>query len=773
MLSSESQLPIPHTKPPSRSKRQKRSPLKSIGTKLFIAVIGGAIVGLGSTAYLFYQTLEKQTTVKIQQAVDIEVQQIETELKAVTQATIGLGTSVQFFQERGVQDKQVYESLTLKFFKTRPQWGMAAYFFQTNRGILQSQEWYYPYFYLDQKTQGQLGTHLPAPDSNIIYSELFRDDNYPIHDYYKVPVARKAPTWVEPFPWYGNTVTTFTAPIFDLQKRLIGFSGMDVNITTLNREIPATVINNAGFFTLLSEEGKILSYSPDPKKAIDRANYNTVPELKAIWSQIGNKESGFVETDGKYWAFRRLPTTKWLLLASVPVSVVQTPVLKITLAGTLGAALILTGTVLWFVRGLNKKLKPILAECESMSDLNPEIQVQIRQNDEIEGLSISLFEMLRQLATEREQTRQQTEARLAETQERLKISQEREKESEILQIEIGQILDVVATLEEGDFTVKATVSDSITGLVADNLNRFVEEIGYTLSTVFAAAQQVSSSAQLLGELAQDVARNATQQSQGATIALMLTESVDRSAQNNTEQLKDANLKLDRVNKEIEAGKTEMQVLGLAINSLQQGKEQMRQQMITLGEFVNISEQFVEEQGQIASLSQTLAMSANLLAARASEQKDPRQFLSLAREFGTIAAQMKTLAQQTNTGLNTLQKRTDKVRSAVVTVGKEVENMAGLVENFTYGVDRSQQIFNRVDRSTDELIQAEKSIVQSNQEIADAARSSAKAMNDIATLASQTAHLTQTTNQQSEAMKQLSSNLIQSLSLFRFPEKKIS
>jgi methyl-accepting chemotaxis protein PixJ len=771
MLSSESQLPTLDTNSPSQTKEQKRSLFKSIGTKLFLAVIGGAVVGLGGTAYLFYQTLEKQTTIKIQQAVDIETQEIITELQSVAQASRSLAASVEFFLERGVQDKQVYESLTLKFFKTRPQWGMAAYFFQTNRGIIKSQEWYYPYFYLDQKTQGQLGTRLPAPNDTIIYSELFRDDNYPSRDYYKVPVARKAPTWVEPFPWYGNTVTTFTAPIFDLQKRLIGFSGMDVNITTLNREIPTTVINNAGFFTLVSEQGKILSYSPDPKKAIDRSGYDTIPELKAIWSQIGDKKSGLIQYGSKYWAFRRIESTNWLMLAAVPKSVVQMPILGITLAGTLGAGLVLAGTIFWFVRGLNKKLKPILAECESINELNPEIQGQIRQSDEIEGLSISLFEMLRQLATEREQTRQQTEARLVETQERLKISQEREKEGEILQIEIGQILEVVATLEQGDFTVEAEVSDSVTGLVADNLNRFVEEISYTLGTVFAAAQQISSSAQLLGELAQDVAGNANQQSEGAKIALMLTESVDRSAQNNTEKLEDANLKLDRVNKEIAAGKTEMQVLGLAINSLQQGKDQMLQQMTTLGEFVNISEQFVEEQGQIASLSQTLAMSANLLAARASEQKDPRQFLSLAREFGTIAGQIKTLAQQTNTSLNTLQKRTDKVRFAVGTVGKEVDNMAVLVENFTYGVDRSQQIFNRVDRATNELIEAEESIVQSNQEIADAARSSTKAMNDIATLASQTARLTQTTNQQSEAMKQLSANLIQSLSLFRLSEKK--
>jgi twitching motility protein PilJ len=757
----------------STLKKQKRSPIKSIGTKLFAAVIGGAIVGLGGTAYLFYQNLEKQTTEKIQQTVDLETQKIVTELQSVSQASKNLAATIEFFQRKGFQDTQFYESSVLEFYKTRAKFAMAAYFGQTPYGIIKSKEWYFPYFYVDQKSEEQIGSRLSTPNNDTIYSELFKDDNYPSRDYYKIPVAKKAPVWLEPFPWYGITMTTFTWPIFDKNGKMIGFSGSDVNITSISKNIASTVLNNRGYFALISEEGKLLSYTPNPKKALDIASYDTVPELKAIWSQIGKKEAGIIKSNGQYWSFRRIKENNWLMLAAVPESVVQMPILSITLAGTLGAGFILAGTIFWFVRRLNKKLDPILAQCENLGEFDLELQEAIRQNDEIDGLSLSLSELLRQLNDERERVRQEAESRLAEVQERLNLSQQVEKEGEILQTEIGKILDVVATLESGDFRTKAEVGEGVTGLVANSLNLFVEEITNTLSTVSTAAEQVSTSAELLGELAEDVATNAAKQAQGAEIAMNLTESVNNSARDSTEQLEEMGLKLDRVNKAVQKGEAEIKVIGLAISGLQRGKDQMRQQMLALGEFVSIAEQFVEEQKQIASLSQTLAMSANLLAARASEQKDPRQFLSVSREFGTISEQMKTLAQQTNNGLTMLQKRTDTVRLVVSTVSREVESMASLVENFTYGVDLSQQIFDRVRQAAGELIQTEESIVSSNQSIADAARSSAETMKEIATLAARTAHLTQTTNEQSEAMKKLSSNLIQALSLFELPERAVS
>jgi methyl-accepting chemotaxis protein PixJ len=760
MVSSES-------KSTALDRGKKRSPLRSIGAKLFIAVIGGAVVGLGSAAYLFYQNLENQTTIKIQKAVDIEVKAIEIELTAVVQATTDLGGATKFLTEQQIQDDRVYESLVLEFFNKRPQLAMAAYFMQTPRGILKSKEWYSPYFYIDRDIEGQLGTPLPAPNDKVIYSELF---NYPIRDYYQIPFKKKGSAWIEPYLWYGATITTFATPIIDKNNNLIGFSAADVNVTEIAKNISPTVIDNNGYFTLISEEGRLISYSPDPKKAVDRVSYDTIPELKAIWSQIGNKKEGLIEANGKYWIFRRLPSTNWLMLAAVPYSVVQMPILRITLTGTIGAGLVLAGAVFWFVSYLNGRLKPILTECENMADLSPELNQQMRENDEIEGLSISFFELIRQINIKQQQLQKESEERLVEVRERLKLSEAMEKEGEVLEREIGKILDVVGDLERGDLTVKAPVGEGITGLVADNLNRFVEEISYALNSVLAVAIQVSDSALELRDMAQEVTESAAQQAQGAISALQLTESVDKSARYSSEQLEEANEKIDRVNRSIEEGRTDIQVMGLAISSLQQGKDQMKQQMSTLGEFVNMAEQFVEEQKQVASLSQTLAMSANLLAARASEQKDPRQFLSLSREFGTIAEQMKSLSQQTNSGLSVLQKRTEKVREAVGTVGEEVESLAGLVENFTYGVDRAQQIFDRVRRTTNELTQAEESILLSNQTIVEDARSSAKAMQEIALISEKTARLTETTDRQSEEMKQLSANLIQSLSLFRLPEQ---
>jgi hypothetical protein len=62
--------------------------------------------------------------------------------------------------------------------------------------------------------------------------------------------------------------------------------------------------------------------------------------------------------------------------------------------------------------------------------------------------------------------------------------------------------------------------------------------------------------------------------------------------------------------------------------LQKGSAQIVQRMKTLGEFVGLAEQFVQDQSQIASLTQVLAINATLVAARAAEQRDPKQFIGV-------------------------------------------------------------------------------------------------------------------------------------------------
>ena len=369
---------------------------------------------------------------------------------------------------------------------------------------------------------------------------------------------------------------------------------------------------------------------------------------------------------------------------------------------------------------------------------------------------------------------QDLEARVEEVKERTnQLSQQEQatkQENEVLQTDVSHILDIVSAVEAGDLTVEAQVSDRATGLVADTLNRLIEELGQTLAQVFKAAQNVSQGATSLEELAKTVASNAQAQAQEAAQVLNLTQYVETQANSSALQVKQANQSLLNMQAYIKQGQTEIDSMNQGIEVLQQGTDRMVQRMEALGDFVSLADQFVQEQTQIASLTQTLAMSATLLSARAAEQKDPRQFLGLAREFGTIAEQVKTLANQTNDGLGSLQKRTQRVQAVVYLINSDVKNLAGLVSEFTTNVEQSDQVFSNVRAATRQVVQIGEAVVQSNQEIMNAAQSTASAMHDITALAIRTAQLTGQTQQQTESMEIMSGRLLNSIRFFQFPEQ---
>ncbi|URD52939.1 methyl-accepting chemotaxis protein [Chroococcidiopsis sp. CCNUC1] len=744
----------------------------SIGTVLFISVMGGALVSLGGISFFFYQSLKQQILAQIGDNLNTEITSIEGKLEPVKQSMRDLTGASELLSSKKAVNADLLDALLLRSFLHRPTLAMGMALEQTAYAILPDRQWHGTYFYIDQKDPKQPGKRLTAPYDQLFQMDLFKEDNYPTQSYFKDPIAQGSESWTEPYSWYNIPMTSFSKVIRDRNNKILGITAIDVNLGALSDQISKSVIRNQGYFVLASEQGKLMSYPPAPDRAKNQSGYETVPELKAIWSKISSPDkkerSGLLWTGGKFWAYQRVPSTNWLMMAAVPEGVVLGPVLTITIAGALGAGLLLAAVVLLFVRSLNRRLRPILDECNKLAQADAQTEMQMQQQDEIGRLSTSFFNLLKQVAANEDRIRDEV-SRSVSTQEQLKQAELNQQEGEALSMEVIHILDVVSAVEEGDLTVQADVSDRATGLVADTLNRLLEKLGQVLAQVYAAAEQVSVGSSALGQLAETVANNAATQAQEVEQVLQLTQQVGESAQDSAGTVDRSNQSLTEVQSAVEQGQVALEAMTKGIDVLSQGTDRIIQKMKTLGEFVGLADQFVQDQSQIASLTQVLALNATLVAARASEQRDPRQFLVVAREFEAIAAQVSTLAQQTNEGLFTLQQRTDQIHSVVSAIDGEVQSLGGLVSDFTTGVEQSNQVFSNVRSSTVEVVQAGLGVSRSSDEILHATQSTAQAMNDIADLAKRTALLTQSTRLQSEQMQQLSRKLLSSIQFFRLPE----
>jgi methyl-accepting chemotaxis protein PixJ len=387
---------------------------------------------------------------------------------------------------------------------------------------------------------------------------------------------------------------------------------------------------------------------------------------------------------------------------------------------------------------------------------------QQEQNEQLQESQVALQQLNSDLEAKGQQLELQSQ-QLAEQEEALRV------ENEFLQEDIAHLLDVVSAVEEGDFTIQAQVNDRITGLVADTLNRLIEQLGRVLGEVVNASTQMTLTSTDLEALAKNVASYASQQEQGASQVLGLTKQVQTSTQASVKQVERTGQSLLRMNQLVTQGRGELESMTQGIEVLQGGTDRIVQQMKTLGEFVGLADQFVQEQNQIVSLTQVLSLNATLVAARASEQRDPRQFSTVAREFEQIAAQVGNLAQQTGDGLAMLQQRTATIYSAVSAIDTDVQSLGNLVQGFTQGVLSSNNSFAALQTVAGGVVAASETVTRSNQEIVEAAQRTAFSMGQMAQTAKQTVALTQNAEERTQSMEELAQQLFERMQFFRLTD----
>ena len=370
---------------------------------------------------------------------------------------------------------------------------------------------------------------------------------------------------------------------------------------------------------------------------------------------------------------------------------------------------------------------------------------------------------LEELNKELEQRIEERTAKLVQQESMIR------EESRVLQEDIGQILEIVSTVEEGDFTVQAPINDRITGLIFDTLNRLIEELSRVLAQVLNVTDQVSQRTNQLDAVTNQVSINADKEAQSVREVLKLINQVANSALDSGEQIKASIESLQTLKIAVDRGQKASQDLTEGIGVLQQGTDQIVQQMKALGEFVGLTDQFLQEQNQISSMTQVLAMNASLVAARASEQRDPTQFVVVAREFESIANQVSSLAQRTSSGLVNLEQRSSQIHNVVTSIDTNVQNLGGLVKEFTQGVEQSSNALEDVRQTTEEAVKAGDKVAISSREIIDSAKSTTNVMGDIAELAEKTRTLTQKNLRRSQQMATLSGELLKTINFFQLPQ----
>ncbi|MEE3716337.1 ATP-binding protein [Tumidithrix elongata RA019] len=427
--------------------------LHSIGTRLFLAVMAAASVGLGSLGYLFYNELKSVRILQLTSETDTRVRQLDSELLSGESFLKSLAAATTFLHDSGVRSPEDYEKLVLSFMPARPKLISGFGIMQLPRGLV-DREWFAPYI---EESVPNRGVKLPE-DPRFSLVELWQVDKYPELQYFKDAVKADRYFWSKPYineAIYPIPLMTFAGTIRDRQGKLIAVMNGDINVKDLNQTKDGPLFDDTGYYALIAPEGGLLSYSPDPTKAVKLENVSSIPALKPAWDRIqreldkGN-EKGYLEFDSTYWVYQKVPSSQWVMLQAIPYQIVVRPALLGAISATIVAGFFLVLVVWLFIRFLNRRLQPILDVCDRAIDAPNRSSVP---KDEISRLSDAFFSMVNRQNLLLEEL-QRTNAQLIESN-RLKDSFLANMSHE-LRTPLNAILGMTEILQEEVF---GTVND--------------------------------------------------------------------------------------------------------------------------------------------------------------------------------------------------------------------------------------------------------------------------------------------------------------------------
>ncbi|MEW9624043.1 methyl-accepting chemotaxis protein [Rhodanobacter geophilus] len=324
---------------------------------------------------------------------------------------------------------------------------------------------------------------------------------------------------------------------------------------------------------------------------------------------------------------------------------------------------------------------------------------------------------------------------------------------------IMRLLDEMGALAEGDLTVKTTVTEEITGAIADSVNYAIDELRTLVTTINETSEQVSSSAQETQTTARHLADAAEQQAQQISTATSaineIASSMDHVSKNSAESA-------DVAERSVQIASHGAEVVRETISGMDSIRDQIQEtskRIKRLGESSQEIGSIVELINDIAEQTNILALNAAIQAASAGEAG--RGFAVVADEVQRLAERSTSATKRIETLVQTIQSDTNEAVNSMEQTTAEVVAGARKAEDAGSALGDIE----RVSHDLSALIQ---NISSAARQQSAAATDISQSMNAIREITSQTSQGASRTADSIGTLAQLASDLRRSVAHFKLP-----
>ena len=324
---------------------------------------------------------------------------------------------------------------------------------------------------------------------------------------------------------------------------------------------------------------------------------------------------------------------------------------------------------------------------------------------------------------------------------------------------ILRLLDEMGSLAEGDLTVTATVTEDITGAIADSINFAIEALRSLVTTINDTAVQVSSAAQETQATAMHLAEASEHQAQQITSASAaineIAVSIDEVSKNSSESA-------DVAQRSVSIAAKGANVVRQTIDGMDNIREQIQEtskRIKRLGESSQEIGDIVELINDIAEQTNILALNAAIQASSAGEAG--RGFAVVADEVQRLAERASNATKRIETLVQTIQADTNEAVTSMEQTTSEVVNGAKLAED-------AGEALGEIEKVSNDLADLIQNISEASRQQSAAATNISGTMNVIQEITTQTSAGTSQTAESIGHLADLATELRRSVADFKLP-----
>jgi len=326
-------------------------------------------------------------------------------------------------------------------------------------------------------------------------------------------------------------------------------------------------------------------------------------------------------------------------------------------------------------------------------------------------------------------------AGLAEAQKQEAEAQEREAKrvNDANQAAILRLMNELATVAEGDLTQQATVTEDITGAIADSVNYTVEELRNLVGQVQATAARVTDTTGAVDQTSTDLLAASKEQlheirSTGEAVLSMAGRINDVS---NQAQATAAVARQSR--QAAEQGLQAMANTMTGMNTIRDSIQETSKRIKRLGESSQEIGEITELISDITEQTNVLALNAAIQAASAGEA---------GRGFSVVAEEVQRLAERSGDA-------TRRIAALVKTIQTDTHDAVAAMERSTVGVVEGTKLSDAAGKALEEIDQVSRRLDELIVQISSQASQEAQSANEVA---SNIQHIFAVTEQTSEGTR---------------------